>query len=278
MEAIALHRAGLDNTPVSALKGFYGHTMGAAGLMETLLTIHALDRGLILPTRGFAHQGTTYAVNVSPETRATDGKTFIKLLSGFGGVNAAVAWTKEPVEQQDNKTYSQPVGTQVINQVHLTSSDDLVGRFRALGTPYPKFFKMDTLCRLGFVAVEELLRGHESEIDPEHTALILANRSASLANDTDYQATICDQANYYPSPALFVYTLPNIVTGELAIRHGLFGETAFYVLEKEADLQPIVDVTLREPGIRSAIVGWVECSAKNNYEAKVQLVTKTNNI
>ena len=92
MEALAIHRAGLDTTPGSALTGFYGHCMGAAGLLETILTIHALDRGLILPVRGFSKQGTTSAVNVSPEARPTDGHSYIKLLSGFGGVNAAVAW------------------------------------------------------------------------------------------------------------------------------------------------------------------------------------------
>ena len=276
MESIALHRAGLEEMPVSALKGFYGHTMGAAGLMETILTIHALNRGLVLPTRGFAQQGTTYPVNVSPEVRTTEKRAFVKLLSGFGGVNAAVAWTGgSPTTTEDTEKRE----TEVINEVRVDGAhgtngakDDIVGRYRALGVAYPKFFKMDTLCRLGFVAVEELLRGHEEQIDAEHTALILANRSASLKNDKDYQATIADPENYFPSPALFVYTLPNIVTGELAIRHGLYGETAFYVLEKEADLLPIVEATLRDPQIRSAIVGWVECSAADNYEAHVKLV------
>ena len=279
MEAIALHRAGLEDAPVTGLKGYYGHAMGAAGLLETILTIHALNRGLVLPTRGFSHQGTTYPVNLSPAARTTDKQAFIKLLSGFGGVNAAVAWSREqtlpglPCVGEECIKAETPQITQ-LNEVRLTAADDLVARFRALGTPYPKFFKMDTLCRLGFVAAEELLKDHADRIDPEHTALILANRSASLQNDTDYQATIADPLNYYPSPALFVYTLPNIVTGELAIRHHLFGETAFYILEKETDLQPIVEATLRDKHITSAIVGWVECSSKTEYDAHLRLVTK----
>ena len=272
MEAIALHRAGLEDTPVTGLKGYYGHAMGAAGLLETILTIHALNRGLVLPTRGFSHQGTTYPVNLSPAARTTDKQAFIKLLSGFGGVNAAVAWEKTlPGSQTLSGSPCLGGELSLVNEVRLTAADDLVARFRALGTPYPKFFKMDTLCRLGFVAAEELLKDHADCIDPEHTALILANRSASLQNDTDYQATIADPQNYYPSPALFVYTLPNIVTGELAIRHHLFGETAFYILEKEADLQPIVEATLRDEHITSAIVGWVECSSKCDFEAHLQL-------
>ena len=275
MEALALHRAGLDDTPVSALKGYFGHTMGAAGLLETILTLHALDKGLILPVKGFEQQGTTCPVNVSPEARQAQGHTFIKLLSGFGGVNAAVVWSRDiqPNSEAENR-WKQPVHVHTVNEARLTRETDLVAAFRALAQAYPKFFKMDTLCRLGFVATEQLLQGHTDCIDPEHTALILANHSASLANDTEYSATISDPDNYYPSPALFVYTLPNIVTGELAIRHGLYGETTFYVLDNETALQPIIDATLRDERIHSAIVGWVECTGKSDYEAHLSLVTK----
>ena len=275
MEALALHRAGLDDTPVSALKGYFGHTMGAAGLLETILTLHALDKGLILPVKGFEQQGTTCPVNVSPEARQAQGHTFIKLLSGFGGINAAAVWSRDiqPNSEAENH-WKQPVHVHTVNEVRITSETDLVAAFRALAQAYPKFFKMDTLCRLGFVATEQLLQGHADCIDPEHTALILANHSASLANDTEYSATISDPDNYYPSPALFVYTLPNIVTGELAIRHGLYGETAFYILDNETALQPIIDATLRDERIHSAIVGWVECTGKSDYEAHLSLVTK----
>ncbi len=275
MEALAIHRAGLDDTPVSALKGYFGHTMGAAGLLETILTLHALDKGLILPVKGFEQQGTTSPVNISPEARQAQGHTFIKLLSGFGGVNAAVAWSKDiqPNSEAENR-WKQPVRVHTVNEIRITRETDLVAAFRALAQAYPKFFKMDTLCRLGFVATEQLLQGHTDCIDPEHTALILANHSASLANDTEYSATISDPDNYYPSPALFVYTLPNIVTGELAIRHGLYGETTFYVLDNETALQPIIDATLRDERIHSAIVGWVECTGKSDYEAHLSLVTK----
>lgn len=269
MESIALHRAGLDDTPVTALKGNYGHTMGAAGLMETILSLHALDEGLILPTKGYEEQGTSYAVNLSTEVRMTDKRSFIKLLSGFGGVNAAVAWTCRPAAKEQAM---EPAAYSVESEVRIGSETDLVAAFREQVGGYPKFFKMDTLSRLGFLATELLLK--KQTVDPERTALILANHSSSLKNDTDYQQTIADKENYYPSPALFVYTLPNIVTGEVAIRHHLFGETAFYVLESEAQLQPIVDATMADAAIDSAIVGWVECPAKDQYQAHLSLIRK----
>ena len=95
MESIAVHRAGLDSVPIVSLKGYYGHTLGAAGLLETIVTMRHLDSGLIPAAKGYQHQGTTYALNISAERRTTDKRHFIKLLSGFGGVNAAVRWRKQ---------------------------------------------------------------------------------------------------------------------------------------------------------------------------------------
>ncbi len=97
MESIALHRAGLSGIPANSLKGVYGHTLGAAGLLETILCLRALEEGVILPTQGFETQGTTYPVNVSNKSRTvenTNEMQFIKLLSGFGGTNAAVRYKR----------------------------------------------------------------------------------------------------------------------------------------------------------------------------------------
>lgn len=96
MESIAIHRAELDDVPVSALKGFYGHTLGAAGVIETLLSMEALDRGIIPPTRGYSEEGTTYKLNLQDTPRTTDKKEFFKILSGFGGSNAGVCYSKNP--------------------------------------------------------------------------------------------------------------------------------------------------------------------------------------
>ena len=65
MESIALSRAGLSDTPINGYKGYYGHTMGAAGILESILSMKALDNGLILPTRGFDEIGVTHPVNIS---------------------------------------------------------------------------------------------------------------------------------------------------------------------------------------------------------------------
>jgi len=92
MESIALERAAIQQIPVVAFKGYYGHTMGAAGVLETLLTMYATQDGMVPATRGYHQCGTTRAVNVCNQHRPSSGNAFIKLLSGFGGCNAAMAF------------------------------------------------------------------------------------------------------------------------------------------------------------------------------------------
>lgn len=148
--------------------------------------------------------------------------------------------------------------------VRDTGNKMLVELYRRYVGDYPKFFKMDTLCRLGFMAAELLLD------DCAADAVILANSSASIKNDTDYLTTISD-GNYYPSPALFVYTLPNIVTGEIAIRHHIQGETSFYVLPSPELLNPIVEAALKasSANVKSVLAGWCDCRAADDFFAKV---------
>ena len=94
MESIAIDRAGLANIPVNSLKGYYGHTMGAAGVLETIMSMQAIDDNNILATRGFETLGVSRNINVTKQNQPTGKTAFIKLLSGFGGCNAALLMTK----------------------------------------------------------------------------------------------------------------------------------------------------------------------------------------
>lgn len=172
-------------------------------------------------------------------------------------------------------------GTVVLNGKTLEfgsrGSALLVDIYRRCVGDYPKFFKMDPLSRLGFVA-SELLLGEEKprKQDCEDRAVVLYNRSASLADDLLYQETIQDPGNYYPSPAVFVYTLPNIVTGEIAIRNKYYGETAFYVFEDndEEAFMAIVEQLFQDGTTTSAICGRVECEDAETFEAELFIVEK----
>ncbi len=273
MESIALHRAGLDTVPISALKGYLGHTLGAAGLVETILTMHAIDRGIILPCKGYETQGTSYALNIANTLRTTDKHSFVKMLSGFGGCNGAVAFVKD--EGQRIKDQRLDTELSVVAEVSLDSTSDLVQLYRAQVNDYPKFFKMDTLSRLGFLAVELLLQKLSAEeratIDTQ-TAIILACSHGSQKNDRDYQRTLNDG---FASPALFVYTLPNIVTGEIAIRNKWQGESSMYMLPCETDFWRLLP-SLVSTEQQMIVAGWVDCTDANTYEAHVKLLRNIN--
>ncbi len=94
MESFAIERAGLSNVPVNGLKGYFGHTMGAAGILETILSMQAIDDHNILATRGYETMGVTHPLVLSNQNQPTDKRAFIKLLSGFGGCNAALLMAK----------------------------------------------------------------------------------------------------------------------------------------------------------------------------------------
>ena len=94
MESVAIERAGMSHVPVNGLKGCYGHTMGAAGILETILSMQAVDDHTILATKGFDTLGVTHPLMVSNQNQPTEKRAFIKLLSGFGGCNAALLMAK----------------------------------------------------------------------------------------------------------------------------------------------------------------------------------------
>ncbi|MEO8712526.1 MAG: beta-ketoacyl synthase N-terminal-like domain-containing protein [Parafilimonas sp.] len=95
MEAKAIASAKLEAAPVNSLKGFYGHTLGAAGLIESIISIHSLQQNIVLPTKGFEEHGVSKSINVCTEIIHKPLQNFLKTASGFGGCNAAVIFSKQ---------------------------------------------------------------------------------------------------------------------------------------------------------------------------------------
>ncbi len=138
-----------------------------------------------------------------------------------------------------------------------TPREYLVALYRHLGVDYPKFFKMDLLSMGGVLASEILFAGHRP--DPHSTALVFANSASSLEKDREFQSTIAT-TEYFPSPAVFVYTLPNIVLGEISIRHGLHGDNIFLVSERfdARAVTAYLEGAVAEGVAKEALVGWLE--------------------
>ena len=128
---------------------------------------------------------------------------------------------------------------------------------------YPKFFKMDNLSKVGFLSAEILLQGTDilQKYLGEQIAIILENASSSLESDEKHQESIRDRNKYFPSPSVFVYTLPNIMASEIAIRHKVKGENTVFIF-KQFDPEFIyhyVSELFRNQRVNCCLSGWIEC-------------------
>lgn len=177
-----------------------------------------------------------------------------------------VVITTESVVLDENKLIFDASGQALIEKLY----DEYVA-------DYPKFYKMDPMAKLGFIASEMLLgRFEDRKKDREDMAVILFGETASLCDDMLYQQSIQSPDEYYPSPSLFVYTLPNIVTGEIAIRNRYYGETSFYVLEHKDEnvMDSMVDMAFQDDATGSAITGWLECPDEEHFECDLKIIEK----
>jgi hypothetical protein len=149
----------------------------------------------------------------------------------------------------------------------------LTSIYQHIDCKYPKFYKMDMLAKLGWLAAEVLLGADwlSGKYRPEDVGVVLANTNASLDTDIKYFETTKDIA----SPALFVYTLPNIVIGEICIRHHFKGENAFFIFEKfdAGFIEQYVNGLVNNNILQSCICGWVEVLGEE-YKAVLFLVEK----
>nr|WP_315248029.1 3-oxoacyl-ACP synthase [uncultured Flavobacterium sp.] len=132
--------------------------------------------------------------------------------------------------------------------------------YRNFEMQYPKFFKMDALSKLAFLGAELLLSPITSSETENNIALVLANKSSSLDTDVKYQESISDKENYFPSPAVFVYTLPNICLGEISIRHQLKSENSFFIFEafNPEFMSNYSNILLNSNKADTVLCGWVE--------------------
>ena len=152
--------------------------------------------------------------------------------------------------------------------------------YRSMDIKYPKFFKMDGLSKLAFLASEVLLSKEKLNLEEENDiAIVFSNKSSSLDTDKKHQESIQDKDNYYPSPAVFVYTLPNICIGEISIKHKLYSENSFFIFDN-FNAEYLLEYTnslLSANKANEVLCGWVEYNGEE-YEAFLYLVSKEGTI
>ena len=297
MESKAIAASGLSDIPINTLKGYYGHTLGASGILETIITMHSVSHGELLATRGFSEIGVSGKVNISANPVSVSKQSFVKIISGFGGCNAAVALDvrREGSRYEVRGTRCENSKFKVPHSVKITphgvvvdgkqievdaEADNLLTEIykRYIGS-YPKFYKMDRLSQLGFVASELLLSKEtrrQGDKETSSRAVVLFNHTSSLWVDREYVKSIAVGEDYFPSPSLFVYTLPNIVCGEIAVRNGYHAETSFYILpHKDEDMMhQVLTSTFQDHSLQSIVAGWIDYEDGSHFEADFKLIER----
>lgn len=295
MEAKAIDWAELQEVPLNSLKSYWGHTLGASGVIETIICMEQLCSGEVFGTLGYQTNGVSRQLNVSSKHRQIEAKRCIKVASGFGGCNAALILAKK--EYANETALLTPASYRIKKRVDIINREILVDNqsmFSLKGGDFPefiraaykslnlddrKFYKMDDLCKLGYIATTYLLENAPliKTYKPDEIALVFANAASSLDSDIQHQRNISDEDGGEASPAVFVYTLPNVVLGEICIRHKIKGENTFFIQEKydEQSLMHYASLVLNTSTIKACVVGWCELLG-DKYEAHLNLLEKIN--
>ncbi len=301
MESKAIALAKMESVPLNSVKGYLGHTLGACGVVELAICAHQLEEGIILPTKGYEAPGTPFQPNITRSELKINGKrssipaNCIKCASGFGGCNAAVVLEVANGRQESGNDAGALAEYSCRDSHSCTIEDgriELDGRcifesdnefplfireaYKKFAEPNMKFYKMDQMCKLGYMAAE-LLFNASPVTNGRKVAVVLSNSNSSFESDMKHTELIGGEAT--ASPAIFVYTLPNIVAGEICIRHKIKGENTF-MLFPEAPEEGI-PCTVREyarllitTGKADKVLhGW--CSFHNgNYSGRFAITEK----
>ncbi|WP_426670194.1 hypothetical protein ACPPVU_02900 [Mucilaginibacter sp. McL0603] len=164
-------------------------------------------------------------------------------------------------------------GQRIFENKGVEVNDFLLLIYQHFHLNYPKFYKMDNLSKLGWLASEILIKDSfkKDNYQPEVVGVVLANSNSSLDDDIKYFDSVKDIA----SPSLFVYTLPNIVIGEICIRNHFKGEHAFFIQDNfdATFIVQQVKYLLDNNILKACICGWVDV-LEQDYKASLFLVEK----
>jgi 3-oxoacyl-[acyl-carrier-protein] synthase-1 len=286
MESKAIENSGLGNIPTTAYKSHFGHTFGASGIVEPIITMCSLDEGLILPVRGFEEIGVSGRIKICNSIERTEKRAFIKTQSGFGGCNGAIAYSRynvpvkplQPVVYKAVKSLMIKPGEVILDGEALqfdSSGAAMVSEiFKKHLSDCSRFFKMDLFSRLAYVATGLVAKDSLKGCAPEDIALFIFTLNGSVLADRKHLSTFSDPEDFYPSPAVFINTLPNVVLGEIAVRNSIKGETSLVMLPERDDtvIDKVIMVSASASRPSAVICGWVDCDAEDSYIADVKLL------
>lgn len=295
MESKAASLAGLQDVPAQSLKPYFGHTMGASGVIETIIAAEELKRGVCAGTAGFSELGVPMPLNVSAANRELGENAVrhcLKTASGFGGTNAAVTLESGGIGDGEvggpEDIAVRECREVVIGDGRVKVDGEVVfadenadyhafirDAFKAGGGQNMKFYKMDDFCKLAYVAADWLLEG--IAFGEEECGMVLSGRYGCLDTDMKHQQIIDSEGDAGASPAVFVYTLPNVAAGEISIRHHIKGENTWFWSDDRQmrDIRQYAGMMMAAQDLEYCMIGYFDCIA-GKYEAVFKLLERQN--
>lgn len=289
MESKAIAHAGLSKIPINSLKPYFGHTLGASGVIEIALSVEQHRRGTLLATLGFEQLGTPFPLNVSSQSRTICGKAFVKTASGFGGCNAAVVIARDDSIAISSSYDASDIDTKRIASVTIKDgiiqsdvaelyrcNDDFATFIRAaykqLGDTNAKFYKMSDICKLGYIGMEFLVRCIGTNMaQTDKIGIVMRNINSSTETDKQHRTMLDDCTSV--SPAIFVYTLPNIIIGEISIRHRITGEGLFFISDSDEEVDRYAKALMHRHRYDAVVVGSCD-KLGEHYYLKMEYVVR----
>ena len=275
MESKAVAWAMLESTPLNSVKGYIGHTLGASGVVETIICTEEIKLGYIFGTKGFTSSDVPHTLSLSSQAQLIENPCCVKTASGFGGCNAAIVLdtAERDAERRSGLREFCTVAEYQLPASEQPFAEFIRNEFKSFGESNMKFYKMSDMCKALYVAVERLLalEGFDN-IEPTRRAIVLANSSASLDADIVHQQILNRHLAEGASPAAFVYTLANVAAGEMCIRHKIQGENTFFIENEDSGFtQEYARNLIIHNHANAVIYGWCEYF-KGKWNVNVKLL------
>ncbi|MBQ0006535.1 MAG: hypothetical protein KBS57_03925, partial [Alistipes sp.] len=170
----------------------------------------------------------------------------------------------------------------ILNRIHIKcenpGSTPLVEIYKKSIADNSRFYKMDLFSRLVYVTTALLIKDKLPQHASEEVSMTVFNKTSSILADRQHLASFRNSDAFYPSPSVFINTLPNVVMGELALQYGIKGETSFIILPRRDDslIRDITDSVIADSPARYFITGWADAGTENDYEADFELLKTIN--
>ena len=299
MELKAFKTVFSESKPTFSVKGGTGHTMGAAGLLEVLITLRAQQEGVVLQTVSLKQPAEDATGWVSSEVVSLKNSEWaLSTNSGFGGVNAALVLRKagkrgQRPHPQRTLSVAAPVGRgssmfpnvigagwvsknaygTVQKQIQKNYNEDLYPSLKEdgiLGERVKNFGRFDTQTRRAFCAAALALHDADFSKDWKNVGVIGTGTDECTQANQTYFEDYAGHGRKLARANLFIYTLPTSSLAEIAIHFKLDGPL-FYTSEH---IFPAAQRLLSTGETSHVLALW----SKKDFTAALLLNTEDGNV